>query len=132
MGARSLPNLDMHGIGQSLVTDQDEESVLSDSYLDRHSNTVGSSIMWDRHTVHCSEEEQKLRTTECRDREGHKSSDKDRNRNHAKGNVRNPKRVNNQHQFRSASWMLPMAQGPRHGAYDCMALMANTRDCTWA
>ena len=59
------PNLDTHGIGQSLVMDQDEESVLSDSYLDCHSNTVDSSVMWDRHTVCSSEEEQKLRTTEC-------------------------------------------------------------------
>ena len=59
------PNFDTHGIGQSLVMDQDEESVLSDSYLDHHSNTVDSSIMWDRHTMCSSEEEQKLWTTEC-------------------------------------------------------------------
>ena len=58
------PDLDTHGIGQSLVVDQDEESVLSDSYLDHHSNTVDSSVMWDRHIVRCSEEEQKLQTTE--------------------------------------------------------------------
>ena len=32
------PNLDADGIGQSFATDQDEESILSDSYLDRHSN----------------------------------------------------------------------------------------------
>ena len=76
------PNLDAHGIGQSLVTDQDEESILSDSYLDPHSNTVDSSTMWGRHTMHSSEREQKLRTTECQDRDGYKSSDKDHDRNH--------------------------------------------------
>ena len=58
------PNLDMHGIGQSLAMDQDEESILSNSYPDHHSNTMDSSIMWDRHTMHSLEEEQKLRTTE--------------------------------------------------------------------
>ena len=57
------PNLDTHGIGQSLVMDQDEESVLSNSYLDCLSNTVNSSIMWDRPTVRSSEIEQKSRTT---------------------------------------------------------------------
>ena len=41
---------------------------------------VDSSIMWDRHTLH-SPEEQKLQTTECQDRDSHKSSDKDHNRN---------------------------------------------------
>ena len=40
------PGLDTHGIGQSLATDQDEESILSDSHLDHHSNTLDSSIMW--------------------------------------------------------------------------------------
>ena len=42
--------------------DQDEESILSDSYSDHHSSTVDSGIMWDRHTMH-SPEEQKLWTT---------------------------------------------------------------------
>ena len=37
------PNLDAHGIGQSSATDHDEESILSDSHLDRHFNTVDSS-----------------------------------------------------------------------------------------
>ena len=77
----SPPDLDTHGIGQSLATDQDEESILSDSYLDCHSNTVDSSIMWDRHTMCSSEEEQKLQTTERWDRDGHKSSNKDCDRN---------------------------------------------------
>ena len=45
------PSLDTHGIGQSLVTDQDEESILSDSYSDHHSNTLDSSIMWGKHTM---------------------------------------------------------------------------------
>ena len=56
------PDLDMYGIGQSLATDQDEESILSDSYLDHPSSTVDSRLMWDRHTLH-SPEEQKLQTT---------------------------------------------------------------------
>ena len=42
-----LPNLDAHGIGKSLATDQDEESVPSDSYSDHHSNTMDSSTMWE-------------------------------------------------------------------------------------
>ena len=40
---------------QSLATDQDEESILSHSYLDchldHHSNTMDSSTTWGRHTV---------------------------------------------------------------------------------
>ena len=71
------PHLDSDGIGQSSVTDQDEESVLSDSYSDHHSNTMDSSTMWGRHTTHSSEREQKPQTTECQDRDGYKSSDKD-------------------------------------------------------
>ena len=76
----SPPNLDTHGIGQSLATEQDEESILSDSYSDHHSSTVGSSVTWDRHSVRSLEEEQKPRTTKHRDRDGYKSSDKDHNR----------------------------------------------------
>ena len=38
------PNVD--DIGQFLVTDRDEESILSNSYLDCHSSTVDSSTMW--------------------------------------------------------------------------------------
>ena len=76
------PDLDAHGIGQSLVTDQDKESVLSDSYSDHPSNTMDSIIMWDRHTVHGSEREQKPQIAECQDRDGYRSSDKDHDRNH--------------------------------------------------
>ena len=75
------PYFDSHGIGQSLATDQDEESVLSDSYSDCHSNTADSRTMWGRHNMHSSEREQKPRTAERQDRDGHKSSDKDHNRN---------------------------------------------------
>ena len=39
------PDLDADGIGQSLMIDRDEESVLSDSYSDHHSNTTDSSTM---------------------------------------------------------------------------------------
>ena len=63
------PDLDTHGIGQSLVTDQDEEFILSDSYLDCHSNTVDSSVMWGKHTMCISDKEQKPQTTECRDKD---------------------------------------------------------------
>ena len=57
------PYLDTQGIGQSLVTDQDEESVLSNSYSDHHSNTVDRSAMWGKHTVCSMDKEQKPRTT---------------------------------------------------------------------
>ena len=73
------PEINADGIGQSLTTDRDEESVLSDSYSDRHSATADSSIMWGRHLGHSSE--QKPRTTECRDKDSYRSSDKDRDRN---------------------------------------------------
>ena len=100
------PNLDADGIGQSLVTDRDEESVLSDSYSDHHSNTIDSSTMWGRPTVCSSEREHKPRTTECQDREhkpwtterkdrdGYKSNDKDRNRNHDREHDRSKKSDN--------------------------------------
>ena len=39
------PEIKVDGIEQSLTTDRDEESVLSDSYLDRHSSTADSSIV---------------------------------------------------------------------------------------
>ena len=94
------PDFDMHGIGQSLAMDQDEESILYDSYLDRHSNTVDSSIMWDRHIMHSLEEEQKLWNTECQDRDGHKSSNKDCNRNHER-ECEKSKKSDNQH---SSDW----------------------------
>ena len=44
------------GIGQSLTMDRDEESVLSDSYLDHNSATADSSIMWGRHLRHSLEQ----------------------------------------------------------------------------
>ena len=73
------PEINADGIGPSLTTDRDEESVLSDSYSDRHSTTADSSIMWGRHLGHSSE--QKPRTTERRDKDSYRSSDKDRDRN---------------------------------------------------
>ena len=73
------PGLDTHGIGQSLVADQDEESVLSDSHSDCLSTTLDSSIMWGRHTVHSSDKEQKPSVTERQDY-GHRSGDKDHNK----------------------------------------------------
>ena len=63
------------------MTDRDEESVLSDSYSDRHSITIDSSTTWGKPTVRISERESKPRTTECKDRDSHKSSDRDRDKN---------------------------------------------------
>ena len=45
------PGFEAHGIEQSLMTDWDEESVLSDSYSDHHSINVDSSTTWGRPTV---------------------------------------------------------------------------------
>ena len=63
------------------MTDQDEESVLSNSYPDRHSNTADSSTSWGRQIGHSSEREPKPRTTERKDKDSYKSSDKDYDRN---------------------------------------------------
>ena len=71
------PDVNADGIGQSLRTDWDEESILSDSYSDHHSTTTDSSTIG-----YSSEREQKPRTTEHRDKDGYRSSDKDRDRNH--------------------------------------------------
>ena len=57
------PEAKTEGIKQSLITDWDEESVLSDSYLDRHSSTAATSIVWGRH-LGCSSE-QKPWSAEC-------------------------------------------------------------------
>ena len=67
------------GIEQSLITDQDEESILSDSYSDRHSSTADISIVWGRHFGRSSE--QKPRSAECPDKDSHRSSDRDRDKN---------------------------------------------------
>ena len=73
------PEINADGIGPSLTMDRDEESVLSDSYSDRHSATADNSITWGRHLGHISE--QKPQTTEHRDKDGYRSSDKDREKN---------------------------------------------------
>ena len=73
------PETKADGIEQSLIMDRDEESILSNSYSDRHSSTAGSSIVWGRHLRHDSE--QKPRSTEHQDRDSHRSSDKDRDKN---------------------------------------------------
>ena len=75
------PDVNADGIGQSLMTDRDEESILSNSYSDHHSTTIDSSTMWGRQLGHSSEREQKPRATERRDKDGYKSSDKDCDRN---------------------------------------------------
>ena len=53
------PDLNVDDIGQSLMTNRDEESILSDSYSDCHSNTADSSTMWGRQIRHSSEREPK-------------------------------------------------------------------------
>ena len=73
------PEINVDGIGPSLTMDWDEESLLSDSYSDRHSATADNSIMWGRHLGHISE--QKPRTTEHRDKDSYRSSDKDHEKN---------------------------------------------------
>ena len=50
------PEIKVDGMEQSLTTDRDEESVLSDSYSDRHSSTADSCIVWGRHLRHNSEQ----------------------------------------------------------------------------
>ena len=72
------PGTGMEGIEQSLITDRDEESVLSDSYSDRHSSTADSSIMWGRHLGLNSE--QKPRSADRPDKDSQRSSDKDRDK----------------------------------------------------
>ena len=81
-------------IEQSLMTDQDEESVLSDSYSDHHSVTVDSSTMWGKPTVRISERESKPQTTERKDRDSHKSSDRDHDKNRERDRDRSKKSDN--------------------------------------
>ena len=73
------PETKTEGIKQSLMMDQDEESILSDSYSDRHSSTANTSIGWGRHLGRSSE--QKPLSTECLDKDSHRSSDRDRDKN---------------------------------------------------
>ena len=73
------PEINVDGIGPSLTTDRDEESILSDSYSDRHSATADNSIMWGRHLGHILE--QKPQTTERRDKDSYRSNDKDHEKN---------------------------------------------------
>ena len=73
------PETKAEGIEQSLIMDRDEESILSDSYSDRHSSTADTSIMSGRHLGHNSE--QKPQSADHQDKDSHRSSDKDRNKN---------------------------------------------------
>ena len=73
------PEAKTEGIEQSLIMDRDEESILSDSYSDRHSSTANTSIVWGRLLGHSSE--QKPRSAERLDRDSHRSSDRNRKRN---------------------------------------------------
>ena len=83
------PETKTEGMKQSLMTDQDEESVLSDSYSDCHSSTADTSIVWERHLGHSLE--QKPQSTEHPGKDSGRSSDRDRNKNRD-GNVRSPGR----------------------------------------
>ena len=71
------PETKTEGMKQSLMMDQDEESVLSDSYSDHHSSTADTSIVWERH-LGCSSE-QKPWSAERLD--SGRSSDRDRDKN---------------------------------------------------
>ena len=73
------PETQMEGMKQSLMTDQDEESILSDSYSDRHSSTADTSIARERHLWHSSE--QKPRSAERPGKDSGRSSDKDHDKN---------------------------------------------------
>ena len=88
------PGFEAHGIEQSLITDRDEESVLSDSYSDHHSVTVDSSTMWGRPTVRISERESKSWTTECKDKDSHWSSERDHDKNRERDRDRSKKSDN--------------------------------------
>ena len=79
------PGFEAHGTEKSLMTDQDEESILSDSYSDRHSVNIDSST-WGRSTVRISNRESKSCTTEQKDKDSHRSSEKhhDSNRDRPK------------------------------------------------
>ena len=63
------------------MTDRDKESVLSDSYLDRHSVNVDGSTTSGKPSVCISERESKSHAIERKDKDGHRSGDKDRDRN---------------------------------------------------
>ena len=73
------PETKTEDIKQALMMDQDEESVLSDSYSDHHSSTADTSIGWERHLGHSSE--QKPWSAECLDKDSRRSSDRDHDKN---------------------------------------------------
>ena len=75
------PSFEAHGIEKSLITDRDEESVLSDNYSDHHSVNVDCSTTWGRPTVQISDRELKSHTTERKDKDSHRSSEKDCEKN---------------------------------------------------
>ena len=75
------PDLDTQEIGHSLAVDQDEESVLSDSYSDYHSSAVDSSAMGSKQAAtQSTDKEQKARATKS-EKDGYKSGEKDHERN---------------------------------------------------
>ena len=78
------PNLDTQEIGHSLAIDQDEESILSNSYSDRHSSTVDSSAIWGKHTtctVRIKNRNPAPLSIETKMDIGLRSGDKDRDKN---------------------------------------------------
>ena len=95
------PDLDTKVIGHSLATDQDEESILSDSYSDRHSSTVDCSAMWGKPTTHSTDKEQKPQASKCRDKDGHKSGDKDRDREREKSKMSDSRHASDRPRRRS-------------------------------
>ena len=51
------PGFEAHGIEKALMTDRDAESILSNSYSDRHSIHISGSTISGRPTVQISEKE---------------------------------------------------------------------------
>ena len=121
------PSFDTQEIGQSLAVDQDEESILSDSYLDCHSSAVDSSTMGSKQTAQSMDKEQKARGTERWDREGYKSGEKDCEKNRDREwECKKSKRGESRH---GMDWPHGRSPQPRVSVmgYECMVVMANVR-----
>ena len=64
LGALPLQAFKTHGIEQALMTDRDKESVLSNSYSDRHSTTIDSSTTVGE--AYCTNLRKRIKTTDHR------------------------------------------------------------------
>ena len=118
------PGFEAHGLEQSLTTDWDKESVLSDSYSVRHSVTIDSSTMWGRPTVRISERELESRTTEHKDKDSHKSTERDRDKNRERDRDRS-KKSDNRHVSERLAGILRDTETTKA----ITSVMANATDC---